>query len=288
MSLKRGRLGVEYDAPETEGKKSWRKPLIWAIVAITVMSFAWTTFTRLKNRVKETPDSTPSVAQETRPVAALKSTWPRATIHAVSDTAADLLNRPRNVKHLLMRLREAESEGDIIRQIDTLETLRTLPGKPAADLEPLLARRLSELNWHRLFDKPKPISPWTTQIKLRKGLSLERLATEYGTTLAATLKLNGIGSPDELPEAAIVTLLHNPRFSLIVHRSGKYAELYLNERFFKIYNLTAPVRTSSGNYRITKDMRRRLAELDVWVSPRDRAQLELFLIADSPVIISDY
>ena len=78
-----------------------------------------------------------------------------------------------------------------------------------------------------------------------------------------------------------------PLRGLVVHRAAKYADLSLKGKFFKRYDVVAPVGAAEGNYETPAKLRAFLAEKRISLSPEDRAELETLLPAKTPVLVSE-
>jgi LysM repeat protein len=167
----------------------------------------------------------------------------------------------------------------------TIEELRSLPGRPAADIDDPLARRLSVLNVRRLF--ASDVSPWTTTVTVKRGDSASRIAREHGSTLASLEKLNG-GNCDRLVVGRRLKVLNHPRFSLAVHRVTRTADLSLNGKFFKRYYLTGPVRGAVGAYETPERLHRLWAEKGISFKAADGAELEMLLPKGTPVFVAEF
>ena len=283
MSLARGKFGIEFDPLRDDERPSGRGILVAAAVLVVLVSFAATLVGRLRARSDAEPDA--AVRAEAPPAA--PSALPAPPLSpAVPPEKVLLEERPRVVRNLLMRLTEAERDRDLSRQVETIELLRAQPGNPAADLDHLLAKRLGRLNFRWMFGGGG--SPWTVEVTPRKGNSAERLAKEQGMTVAALLKLNRWRSVDEMRPGSPVRVLNRPNFTLVAHRRSRLAELMLDGKLFKAYELARPSRAAPGFYRATDDPARRFARLGLSFSPADFSELSLFLLASTPVLVAEY
>ena len=286
MSLARGKFGIEYDPLRGEEKPSGRGILIGAAVLVVLVSFAVT----LVNRLRAGADGAPAPAERTgsaeacAPVAATSAAPPLTP--AVPPEKAAFARRPRVVRNLLMRLTEAERDRDLSRQVETIELLRAQPGNPTADIDHELVKRLGRLNFRWMFGGGG--SPWTAEVTPRKGNSAARIAKEQGMTVAALLKLNRWRNVDEMRPGSPVRVLNRPNFTLVVHRRSQLAELMLDGKLFKAYELARPSRAAPGFYRTTDDPTRQFARLGLSFSPADFSELSLFLLASTPVLVAEY
>ncbi len=169
--------------------------------------------------------------------------------------------------------------------VSTIEQLRALPGEAVADLDNSLARRLGELNIRRLFVGRN--RQWVKEVEVRRGDSATRIAFENGSTLASLLKLNELPSADRLRVGQKLNVMDHPRFTIVVHRVAKYADLTLKGKFFKRYDIIAPVRAEAGNYETPAKLRAFLAEKGIALSPADSAELDMLVPAKSSLLVSD-
>ena len=285
MSLARGKFGIEFDPLRDEERPSGRGILIGAAVLVVLVSFAATLVNRLRARTAGNPDAGAAVLAEVpRPAPSALPAPPLSP--AVPPGKALLEERPRVVRNLLMRLTEAERDRDLSRQVETIELLRAQPGNPTADIDHELVKRLGRLNFRWMFGGGG--SPWTAEVTPRKGNSAARIAKEQGMTVAALLKLNRWRNVDEMRPGSPVRVLNRPNFTLVVHRRSQLAELMLDGKLFKAYELARPSRAAPGFYRTTDDPTRQFARLGLSFSPADFSELSLFLLASTPVLVAEY
>lgn len=285
MSLARGKFGIEFDPLRDEERPSGRGILIGAAVLVVLVSFAATLVNRLRARTDGNPDADAAVrAEAPRPAPSALPAPPLSP--AVPPGKALLEERPRVVRNLLMRLTEAERDRDLSRQVETIELLRAQPGNPTADIDHELVKRLGRLNFRWMFGGGG--SPWTAEVTPRKGNSAARLAKEQGMTVAALLKLNRWRSVDEMRPGNPVRVLNRPNFTLVAHRRSQLAELMLDGKLFKAYELVRPSRATPGFYRATDDPARQFARLGLSFAPADLSELSLFLLASTPVLVAEY
>ncbi len=288
MSLARGKFGIEFDPLRGDEAPSGRGILIFAAVLIVLISFTVTLVKRLgandEELALERAERTP-VTEAAKPVAPASLAAPPLA-PAVPPEKAALASRSRTMRNLLMRLTEAERDRDLSRQVETIELLRALPGNPAADIDHLLVQRLGRLNYRWMFGDEN--SPWTSRITPRRGNSAERIAKEQGMTLAALLKLNHWRSTDEMRPNEPVRVFNRPNFVLIVHRRSRLAELMLDGKLFKAYELAQVPRSEPGYYLATEDLKQQLTKLDLAFTAPAQAELRLFLLATAPILIAEY
>jgi hypothetical protein len=196
-----------------------------------------------------------------------------------------LAKRPVKVRNLLMRLEEAERRRDVEMAVSTIEQLRALPGSPAADLDNVLARRLGDLNMKWLFVLKN--AQWVKEVTVKRGDSASRIASENGSTLASLSRLNG-GSVDRVIIGSKLRVMNHPRFNLVVHRRSRTADLQLNGKFFKRYDLSSPVTGADGAYEISGRIRQFWTERGISFSMKDRAELEMLLPKGAAVLVSEF
>ena len=194
-------------------------------------------------------------------------------------------NRSHAATMLLLRLEKANEANDVELAVSTIEQLRALPAGEIADIDDKLARQLGELNVRRLFSGRS--RQWVRLVEVRPGDSATRIAIESGSTLASLLKLNELPSADRLRIGQKLHVMDHPKFTLVVHRAAKYADLSLKGKFFKRYDVVAPVGAAEGNYETPAKLRAFLAEKRISFSPEDRIELETLLPAKTPVLVSE-
>ena len=311
MSFARGRFGIEYNTIRTDddspGLMSW--VLIIAFLLATV-SLAVTLTARARRRVHDATlvplETMMTVAEELRSDAATETPSGGETSGQTATLVADesmassshepempppeklevggTAKRPAKVTNLLMRLDAAESAHDMMMAIETIEQLRSLPGNPAADLDDSLARRLGVLNMRRLLGSSK--SPWTTEVIVKRGDTASRIAYEHGSTLASFARLNG-GNIDKVVIGKKMRVMDHPRFSLVIHRLTKTADLSLNGKFFKRYYLKTEVKGMIGAYETPDRLRPFWTDKGISLDPDDRAELEMLMPRGSTILIAE-
>ena len=267
--------------PESSGL-GW----VFALVAIVAfISLTWTFVKRIRSHaeepaveiVQEVPSAAPSETAE--PVAEPAPVPPAPVV-----VQAEVAKRPPRVRNLLMRLEEAERKRDVEMAVSTIETIRALPGSPAADLDDSLARRLGTLNIRRLFELRS--GQWVKEVEVRRGDSASRIAAENGSTLASFARLNG-GKIDKIIVGAKLYVMNHPRFNLVIHRRTRIADLSLNGKFFKRYDLQDEVKAKAGAYEIPDRKRVFWDRAGVRLKPDDRTELELLLPTGASVLVSE-
>lgn len=291
MSLERGKYGIEFDPRQMEPKGF--PALAWIVVAVIVValvSLAWSLVGRFRSSgadalpderafVRKGPDQpeVPAPEPDAKTAEVMQPLEPRVT--------ASIPKRPVKVRNLLLRLEEAEKRKDVELAVSTIETLRALPGSPAADLDDSLARRLGALNIVRLFVRKN--AQWVREVVVKRGDSASRIAVENGSTLASFVKLNG-GRVDRVVIGRKLFVMNHPRFNLVVRRRSRTADLSLNGKFFKRYDLIGDVTGKEGAYELPARLRNFwYGELGVQLRDVDRVELEMLMPVGSPVLISE-
>ena len=191
-------------------------------------------------------------------------------------------HRPPKVRNLLMRLEEAEKAHDIEMAVTTIESIRSLPS--AADIDDALARRLGTLNFRRLFEVRS--AQWVKAVTVGRGGSASRIAAENGSTLASLARLNG-GNIDRIRVGAKLYVMDHPRFNLVLHRRTRIADLSLNGKFFKRYDLPGEVRAREGAYEVPERRKLLWDRLGSAFRKDDCAELEMLLPTGASVLISE-
>jgi hypothetical protein len=291
MAFAKGKFGVEYNPVRYDDDPSRLLPWALGIVfLITLVSLVVTVVSRTKAEREVLQPHEDAVriesegpAAEPEPAAAQPVAEPELPPPEKIKTDGPA-KRPTKVTNLLMRLEVAEQKHDIAMAIETIEQLRSLPGNPAADLDDPLARRLGVLNMRRLFGPE--MSPWVSEITVKRGDNASRIAHEHGSTLASLAKLNG-GNVDKVVIGRKLRVMDHPRLSLVVHRMTRTADLSLNGKFFKRYYLAADVKGAVGAYEVPDRLRQLLAEKGISFSPQDRAELEMLMPKGASVLIAE-
>lgn len=287
MSLARGKFGIEYN-PRQMGREPSGLGWVFALVAcVALVSLTWTVVKRVRSRAAEVSVAEIEVVRAPDAVPA-SNTVQEASVELpplapIARTARNA-RRPVKVRNLLMRLEEAERARDVEMAVSTIETLRALPGSPAADIDDALARRLGVLNVRRLFVKKN--AQWVKQVVVKRGDSASRIAVENGSTLASLEKLNG-GNVAKIVLGKPLYVMDHPRFNLVVHRRTRTADLSLNGKFFKRYDLLGDVKAKEGAYELPERKRAFWGNVGVQLKAADRDELELLLPSKTPVLISE-
>ena len=280
MSLARGKFGIEYDPRTLEPESSG---FGWVVVAVAFAALISLTFVVVKRMRSVEPDDVSTVETPVlAPVPAAPA--PAATSQVFKASREVVSHRPPRLRNLLMRLEEAEKRGDVEMAVGTIESIRALPGSPAADLDDALARRLGTLNIRRLFDLR--CAQWVKTVEVRRGDSASRIAAENGSTLASLARLNG-GDVERIRLGAKLYVMDHPRFNLVLHRRTRIADLSLNGKFFKRYDLQGEVKARDGAYGVPEKRRGFWGVFGPAFAKTDRAELDLLLPSGASMLVSE-
>ena len=85
-----------------------------------------------------------------------------------------------------------------------------------------------------------------------------------------------------------VRVFNRPNFVLIVHRRSRLAELMLDGKLFKAYELAQVPRVEPGLYQATDDLKQQFTKLDLAFTAPAQSELKLFLLASAPILIAEY
>lgn len=290
MALERGRFGLEYDPRQRKSRSSglgW----VFAVAALAAfVTLCWTLVRRVRAGREEAALSLRGDAPGEPLQPASSGSPPPAAVEtsrvfqSFLPLNADLMRRPPKVRNLLMRLDEAERRRDVEMAVTTIETLRALPGSPVADLDDTLARRLGALNLQRLFGLRS--AQWVKLVRIGRGDSASRIAAEHGSTLASLARLNG-GNVEKLVAGKSLYVMNHPRFVLVIHRRTQTADLSLNGKFFKRYDLHGPVDAREGTYEMPERRRLFWEGVGSAFNPGDRRELDLLLPKAMPILVSE-
>jgi hypothetical protein len=303
MALERGKFGIEYNPRNMRRDSSGLGIVVAVVAAVALVSLCVTLWGRIgaarerteieKAHEREVAEiatrpaprpAAQSAAGKTPPDPAVrpKAALPAYIAGILADSAA---NRPVKVRNLLMRLEEAERLGDVEMAVTTIEQLRALPGGPAADIDDRLARRIGALNLKRLFVAKTPL--WIKEVAVKRGDNASRIAAENGSTLASLARLNGSVDVDKLRLGEKIKVMNHPRFNLVVHRRTRTADLSLNGKFFKRYDLAGEVTGREGAYELPAKKRTFWTERGIKLRLDDRAEIEMLMPAGSGVVVSE-
>lgn len=282
MAFERGNYGIEYNPRQFDKDSSGSGWVIFVVVVLAALSLSWTIVSRIRaGRAVEAEVAVASAAPEPEVVPAPA---PEPRVREMIDGSARERNRPVVVRNLLMRLAEADRNRDLEMAISTIERIRALPGQPAADLDYALARRLGTLNMKRLFVKRS--AQWVKKVTVKRGDSASRIAAENGSTLASFNCLNG-GSVDKVILGTELYVMDHPRFNLVVRRRSRTADLSLNGKFFKRYDLDGEVTGKDGAYELPQRTRSFWKDLGIRLKAADQTELEILMPSGSPVLVSE-
>ena len=291
MSLCRGRYGVEWNPRQDEKKPSGLKWVFLVVGLVAMVSFSVTVVRRWRASAAADAESNAGAASapgtHDAPAPELKPAAPPPPPVVIPEEfteAAKEKQRPPRVRTLLARLAEAERRRDVEMAVSTIEQLRALPGEPAADLEGPLAQRLGVLNMRRLFDRKTKL--WVKQVEVRRGDSASRIAAEHGSTFASLARLNG-GSVETVRIGQKLYVMDHPRFTLVVHRRARTADLLLKDKFFKRYVLAQEPTGKSGAYELPKGASAFWRSLGVAFKAPDRTEIDLLMPVGSSVLVSE-
>lgn len=297
MAIARGRFGIEY-FPHPEDEESRGAGWIVAVVALAAVALIGVAVVRRALAPSE-EESAPTADGRLATGDGRQATADGrpATGDGMADDKAPVVveapplppdaerDRPQVARNLLLKLEKAVGADDVELAVSTIEQLRALPGEAVADLDDKLARQLGSLNIQRLFVRRN--KQWVKEVEVRPGDSATRIAHESGSTLASLMKLNSLKTADRIRIGQKLHVMDHPKFVLVVHRAAKYADLSLKGKFFRRYDIVAPVKAAEGNYTTGSSIRTFLAEKGVSLSESDRAELVTLLPAKTPVLVSE-
>ena len=314
MSLVRDKYGIEY-TQRPKDRDSSGLGWVFVLVAIVALgSLAWTLFSRYRNAASEAeppkeavqpppvdgaalmpppaqgivtheaPTPVPPPPEAEPPKAPTEEEQAAASALQEKVSADDISRRPVKVRNLLMRLEEAVKAHDVEMAVGTIEAIRALPGSPAADLDDSLARQLGALNLRRLFERRN--AQWVKTVEVKRGDSASRIAAENGSTLASFARLNG-GDIDRIRIGQKVYVMNHPRFNLVIHRRARTADLSLNGKFFRRYDLADEVRGKEGAYAMPEKKRSLWNTIGVRLDTEDRNEIEMLLPVGASVLVSE-
>lgn len=284
MAFDRGKYGIEYTIRRTEEPSSGFRWGVVAVVVVALGSLTWTFFGRFMAGDEERPPSLGAIAGAAAPTnSSVAAGMVELPVAAPVPTYGQE-KYPAVVRNLLMRLEEATRSRDVEMAITTIERLRSLPGAPAASLDDALARRLGALNMRSLFDLRSP--KWVKAVTIKLGDSASRIAAENGASLASLAKLNG-GKVDKILVGSQLFVMANPRFNLVIHRRSRVADLALNGKFFKRYDLIRPIAIEDGVYVVSEKRRVLFPVANAAFAEGDRAELDMLLPGNASLTISE-
>ena len=210
----------------------------------------------------------------------------RAVPGAASGALIDKTDRPADVRALLDRLSEADRKGDVALQIDTLERLRSRRDA-VADIDDMLARRLGNLN--RKMYQEGTSGSWFVPYTVRAGDTVQKIAREHGATLAAVLMLNNITDARKLRLGSTLRVPNHPSVKLKVHVASQMADLEVNGRFFRRYDVVVPKDAELGERVVTRKEGEGptglLKASKVRLSEADLKEVALMLPVDGKIVL---
>ena len=284
MSLARGKFGIEYNPRQMEQDPSGLGWVFAVVALVALVSLSWTVVKRIRSGGEEPSEIVVGEIRASEPVVVSNATPLAEAPSAPIVRTTSIAKRPVRVRNLLMRLEEAERIRDLEMAVTTIEAIRSLPGSPAADIDDALARRLGALNVRRLFERR--CAQWVKQVTVKRGDSASRIAAENGSTLASLAALNG-GNVDRVVLGKKLYVMDHPRFNLVIHRRTRTADLSLNGKFFKRYDLKGAVKAKEGAYELPEKKRVFWGNVGAQLKPSDQTELETLLPAGTPVLISE-
>lgn len=289
MALARGRFGIEYNPRQIEREPSGLGWLLAAVAVAAFVSLTWTLVKRVRSHKEEARllKTEQTVVEQEAPETektVSRQMASQTVFQTFQPLNSDLVHRPARVRNLLMRLDEAEKRKDIEMAVSTIETIRALPGSPAADIDDSLARRLGALNIRRLFDLR--CAQWVKTVTVGRGDSASRLASENGSTLASFARLNG-GDVSRIVRGRKMYVMDHPRFNLVLHKRTRTADLLLNGKFFRRYDLTDAVKAREGAYEMPEKRRLFWSGMGTAFNAGDRAELDMLLPRGTPILVSE-
>ena len=195
-------------------------------------------------------------------------------------------NRPPAIRALLERLEVADQQGNVGLQIDTIERLRQNKDS-VADIDDLLARRLGNLN-RKLFLEGKT-NPWVVAYTVRNGDTVHQIAREHGATVAAVLMLNGVGDPRRLRPGQALRVPNKLKSKLKVHTASHIADLEINGKFFRRYDVMVEKGAELGERVVTRKdgegAKQLIEKAQVRFSDSDLKEVALMLPPGSSIVL---
>lgn len=303
MSVEEGRFGVRFrPGSPYDGGPSLKLPaavlaLVAAVSFLTVRGIGCVRAKLAPDPVREEAPASAKDATREQPYAAAQGqqepknaqkpsaeiTEEQKALSAKWLSTASL--RTSRVRPLLERLAAAERGGDEALIVSTLESVRSNPA--LADLEDAFSRRLGDLHAKRLLGGEDTLLVSTATA--RRGDTLERMARERGTTLAAMEMLNPSLKGGKRPEPGMkVRTLNFPRCLLVVRSKIGFSDLFVNGKFFRRYYGSVKPDYIAGPCTLTQHMdpKETMKALGVKFSPPEMDEISAFLAPGSQIIIS--
>ena len=125
------------------------------------------------------------------------------------------------------------------------------------------------------------------EVTVKRGDSASRIASEHGSTLASLERLNG-GNVEKIRIGAKLHVMDHPRFNLVLRRRTRIADLSLNGKFFKRYDLQGEIKAREGAYEVPERRKLLWEGLGSVFGKGDRAELEMLLPKGAPVLVSEF
>lgn len=294
MAFVRGRLGIEYNTtPSRDADGGIPKGFLVCAACAMLLILAATSIVRRYSGSKseellyENAAGKPSADAKPQAQAAAKTEQtPPSPVQRSARKIEISPSRSPRLAQLLDKLNVAESTNDTILAIATIEEIRRFPGGAAADLDDRLARRLGELNLKRLWELKN--QKWVSDVTVRPGENATRIARAHGTTVNAIKKLNPSTDINRLKHGFKIKVMHIPRFILVVHLRMKTADLQLNGKFFKRYDLTdVKDAAKPGSYETKYPLSGFLAGHGIALSPNDMDELDTLVPHSSILVVSE-
>lgn len=283
MGYRRSAYGVEFYVSESEeGKRNSRLGAVIAVLAlVTFVSLTWALVKRLRGEAAADAEA----REEVSVAAAPSGPAPSAAKPAVRPiSTGDASARSVKVRSLLQKLEVAERNGECELAAGTIEELRRNHAQEIADCDDRLARRLGDYNLRMLFEKRNP--KWVTEVTVKAGDAASRIAAEHGSTLASLMKLNGLDDAGQIQSGKKLYVMKSPRFILVVRKRSKIADLSLNGRFFRRYDLER-CDAKPGIYQFDSGVARNLVRRGVVFPATAQRELEMLLPLKAQMTVSE-
>ena len=81
--------------------------------------------------------------------------------------------------------------------------------------------------------------------------------------------------------------MNHPRFNLVLHRRTRTADLSLNGKFFKRYDLQGAVKAREGSYEMPEKRRDFWSGVGTCFKPEDRLEIDTLLPKGTPILVSE-
>ena len=284
MSLARGKFGIEFDPEHREKSPPGLKFAVAAVFAAAAVSLVTTAVSRIRRQGGALDRPPPPATLQQPPAAATAAATPAESAAQTAASASG--NRPTKARNLQLRLQEAEHKRDLVLIVTTIEQMRDYPGKPFADIDDALARRLGELNIQWLFEFHN--AQWVKKVRVKTGDFAIRIASEHGSTLDSFKRLNPDIDPSRLKTGSEVWVMQHPRLNLVAGLRSRTADLHLNGKFFKRYDIVPSASAKPGSYEAGGTPLKSLALTGIGIpDAADRAELAALLPRGATITVSD-